>query len=143
MIDPTFDTHEGHTRRVTDAQARKTALLVAFVLAALAAWFLYRGRTNAVFVFGGVALALVVIGFLVPPLARRFHVVWMRLAALLGYVNSRILLSLLFYVVFTPFGFVRRLMGRDPLSRRGAKKESYWTERNRTRQPREQFERLF
>jgi hypothetical protein len=143
LIDPTFNTHDGHDARVTDAQARKTALLVACVLLALAAWFFYRGRTTTAIIFTGVALALLVMGFFVSPLARRFHTYWMKLAALLGYVNSRILLSLLFYMVFTPYGVVMRLAGRDPLRRRGAKRESYWTTRKRTRQPREQFERLF
>ena len=43
----------------------------------------------------------------------------------------------------TPYGVVTRLVGRDPLRRRGARAESYWVERKTTRQAREQFERLF
>ena len=43
----------------------------------------------------------------------------------------------------TPYGFISRLAGRDPLRRRGGGGESYWVERKRTRQGREQFERLF
>ena len=128
---------------VTDAQARNTALVVAAVLAGIAAWNLYKGRPVVVAVFGGLALALVVAGLLIPSLARRFHVLWMTLAVALGYVNSRILLSLLFYLVFAPYGFVSRLFKRDPLRRRGAGGESYWTPRKQTRQTREGFERLF
>ena len=128
---------------VTDAQARKTALVVAAVLSGIAAWNFYKGRTTVVLIFGGLALALIVTGFLLPALARRFHVVWMTLAAALGYVNSRVLLSLLFYLVFAPYGFVSRLFKRDPLRRRGAESESYWTPRKQTRQAREGFERLF
>ena len=128
---------------VTDAQARKTALVVAAVLSVIAAWNVYKGRTTVVAIFGGLALALLVTGLLLPALARRFHVLWMTVAAALGYVNSRVLLSVLFYLVFTPYGFVSRLFGRDPLRRRGAATESYWTPRDRTRQTREGFERLF
>ena len=128
---------------VTDAQARKTALVVAAVLAGIAAWNFYKGRTTVVLVCGGLALALVLMGLLIPALARRFHVFWMTLAVALGYVNSRILLSLLFYLVFAPYGFVSRLFKRDPLRRRGEASESYWTPRKTTRQTREGFERLF
>jgi hypothetical protein len=87
--------------------------------------------------------ALVVAGLLVPVAARAFHVAWMRLAVALGYVNSRVLLTLMYYLVFTPYGVVSRLVRRDPLCRRGKAEESYWVERKTTKQAREQFERLF
>lgn len=128
---------------VTDAQARKTALVVATVLLAIAAWNFYRGRRTVVAVSGGLAAALVLAGLALPAVSRRFHILWMKLAAGLGYVNSRILLGLMFYGIFTPYGFVSRFVGRDPLRRRGATGESYWTKRKNTRQAREQFERLF
>ena len=130
-------------KAVTDAQARKTALVVAAVLSGIAAWNVYKGRTTVVAIFGGLALALVIVGLLLPALARRFHVFWMTIASALGYVNSRVLLTLLFYLVFTPYGFVSRLFKRDPLKRRGATSGSYWTTRKLTRQTREGFERLF
>lgn len=129
--------------QVTDAQARKSALLVAGVLAGIAAWNLYRHRPTYVAIFGGLAVALALTGLLLPPLARQFHIYWMKLAGLLGYVNSRILLTLLFYGVFTPYRIVSRLFGRDPLTRRGGRLETYWTPRKNTRQLKEQFERLF
>jgi hypothetical protein len=129
---------------LTDAQARKTALVVASVLLAIAAWNLYRGRMTVVAVLGVAGVALVLTGLLLPALARRFHVFWMKVAAALGYVNSRVLLTLMYYGVFTPYGLVSRLVGRDPLGRRrGARPESFWTERKQTRQTKEQFERLF
>lgn len=131
-------------QRVTDAQARKTALVVAAVFLAIAAWNLYRGRTTIVAIFGGLGVALVLAGLFAPALARRFHVAWMSLAVALGYVNSRVLLTVMFYGVFTPYGFVSRLVGRDPLRRRrGADADSHWAERKQTRQTRGGFERLF
>ncbi len=128
---------------VTDAQARKTALLVACVLSLIAAWNFYRGRAGVAAVLGGVALLLLLAGLFVPAAARRFHVFWMRVAVVLGHVNSRVLLSLMYYLVMTPYGIVSRLAGRDPLRRRSPGGESYWVERKRTRQAKEQFERLF
>jgi Saxitoxin biosynthesis operon protein SxtJ len=126
-----------------NAQARKSALLVAAVLALFGAWNFYRGRMTVVAVLGGISLALLVVGLFVPPLARRFHNAWMRLALVLGYINSRILLFLMFYGLLTPYGIISRLIGRDVLNRRGQGRESYWVTRPKTRQTKEGFERLF
>ena len=146
MIEPKGSvTHAGGAAaaEATDAQARKSALLVAAVLLAVAAWNLYRGRTTVVAVLGSVGAALVLAGLFVPAAARAFHVAWMRLAVVLGHVNSRVLLTLVYYLMVTPYGVVSRLARRDPLRRRARAGASYWVERKTTRQSREGFERLF
>jgi hypothetical protein len=48
-----------------------------------------------------------------------------------------------YYGLFTPYRIVSRIVGRDPLRRRGAKEPTYWVKREYTRQTKEQFERLF
>jgi Saxitoxin biosynthesis operon protein SxtJ len=143
LIEPRGSVTHAEEPAVTDAQARKSALVVAAVLLLTAAWNLYRGRTTVVIVFGSISAALIIVGLFIPVAARAFHKAWMRFAVALGHVNSRVLLTLMYYLVFTPYGLVSRLAGRDPLRRRGAAGESYWTERKQTRQTREQFERLF
>jgi hypothetical protein len=143
LIEPKGSVTRRDESGVTDAQARKSALVVAGVLLLIAAWNFYRGRTTIVVIFGPISAALIIAGLLIPAAARAFHKAWMRLAVLLGHVNSRVLLTLMYYLVFTPYGLVSRLAGRDPLRRRDAGGESYWVERKRTRQEREQFERLF
>jgi hypothetical protein len=143
LIEPEGSVAVRREERVTDSQARKTVLVVAAVFLLIAAWNLYRGRMTVVFVFGAVGVVLPVVGLLIPAAARAFHNAWMRFASVLGQVNSRVLLSLMFYGALTPYGFVSRLAGRDPLRRRAKKQESYWIPRIRTRQAREQFERLF
>jgi hypothetical protein len=42
---------------------------------------------------------------------------WMKLGHGLGWVNTRIILSLLYYLVFTPVGLLMRLFGKDPMRR--------------------------
>ena len=143
MIEPRGSVTRSDESGVTNAQARKSALVVATVLLLIAAWNFYRGRTNVVIIFASIGAALIIAGLFIPAAARAFHKGWMRLAVALGHVNSRVLLTLMYYLVFTPYGLVSRLVGRDPLRRRGERGESYWVERKRTRQEREQFERLF
>ena len=70
---------------------------------------------------------------------------WMKLAAVMGWVNTRILLGLMFYLVFTPIALVRRALGRDPLDRRfdenarGA--STYWKRKVPPEDVRKYFER--
>jgi len=134
---------DGSEPVVSDIQARKTALIVGVVLFLISGWNLYRGRMPMSAVLGGVGGFLIAIGLFVPAAARGFHHFWMGIAGILGYVNSRILLTLLYYGVLTPYGFIQRLIGRDPLARRGPRQQTYWVRRQYTRQTKEQFERLF
>ena len=147
MIEPKLEKSRGKGKRapkqVSDKQARKTALIVAAVLALISVWNIYRGRFTVVAVFGGIAVLLTLIGLFVPVAARGFHRLWMGIAGVLGYVNSRILLTILYYLLLTPYGLISRLFGRDPLDRRGASRETYWVKRESTRQTQQQFERLF
>jgi len=52
-----------------------------------------------------------------PTLLRHVHAGWMRLAHVLGWVNTRVVLGLVFLLVFTPWGCIMRLLGRDTLQK--------------------------
>ena len=43
---------------------------------------------------------------------------WMMFAEKVGWVNTRIILFLLFFVMFMPIGFIMRLFGHDPMRKR-------------------------
>lgn len=129
--------------QVTTKQARKSVLVVAVVLLLIGLWNFYRSRETVAVVFTVISLSLAAVGFLIPRAAKLFHVYWMKLAMLLGAVNSRILLTLVFYLMFAPYNLISRLFGRDQLNRRGTKRSTNWTERQATRQTKERFERLF
>jgi len=57
--------------------------------------------------------ALVAPGFLGPA-----YRLWMKLAEVLAWINTRVLLGVVFYLVVTPIGLIMRLLGRDPGARR-------------------------
>jgi hypothetical protein len=131
------------TKSADVTTARRTALTVAIVLGLLAAWQFYRARVTAAEILAIAAGLLALSGLFVPPAALAFHRAWMGLALVLGYVNSRILLTLIYYGAVAPTGVVMRLRGHDPLERRGSRRDSYWIRRRDTRQTRAGFERAF
>jgi hypothetical protein len=65
-----------------------------------------------------VAAVLVAAALGAPESLRRFHKVWMRLGHVLGAIQSRVLLAIVFFLVVTPLGLLRRLArkahGFDP-----------------------------
>ncbi len=124
-------------------QARKTALSVGVALIVIGGWSLWRHHLLRAEIFGGAGVLLCLLGLAAPRWALPFHLAWMKFAGVLGYINSRVILSVMYYGVLTPIGAVTRLLGRDPLNRRRAPAESYWIPRPKPRQEREQFERLF
>ena len=96
-------------------------------LIGLVSW--YRGHTTVPAVLWTISAALFLLGLIFPNLFRRVQRVWMGLAIVLGWVNTRIILSLLFYAVLTPVGLIMRLF-RDPLDRQlGDGRASYWVRR--------------
>lgn len=61
---------------------------------------------------------------------KRLYDYWMLFAKALGWINTRILLSLMYFVVFTPFRIVSIVIGKDFLDRKIEKdRESYWNKR--------------
>ena len=44
--------------------------------------------------------------------------VWMRIGLVLGWINSRIILGLIFYIAVTPMGLIMLLLKRDPMTRK-------------------------
>ncbi len=80
------------------------------------------------------ALVALVLDMTYPPLYRPVAIVWLGLSHLIGTVMSKVILGLVFFVVVTPFGMVRRLMGHDALNLKGFKsgEESVMTVRNHT-----------
>lgn len=132
-----------NSKNVTKEEARKTAFIVATVLIAVAAWLYYRSRPDGAVVLGLISAVLIIAGAFIPPAAKAFHRIWMTIAFALGYINSRIILTLVYFLVFVPYRIFSRLFGRDPLDLRSPQRDSYWHQRAKTRQEPEQFERLF
>lgn len=49
------------------------------------------------------------IGFILGPVGDFIHIIWMQLAKVLGYINSRIILSILFSLLLSPLALLRKL----------------------------------
>ena len=101
-------------RQMTNNESRDTGM--AMVLLVLVLWLAFR-RDGLVFA----ATVLLVLAMTVPRAFAPVAVVWLGLSHAIGTVMSKVLLSLVFALVITPIGVVRRLLGKDTLQLRGFK----------------------
>jgi hypothetical protein len=67
-----------------------------------------------VFVYS--ALALMLVALFLKPLARVISRGWMKFAEVVGTFNSKLILSLVFYLLLTPLALLYRAFNRNPLS---------------------------
>jgi hypothetical protein len=96
----------------------------------LAAIFLAIYLKQNIFVKGAFFLTLITI--IVPIVFYPFAAVWFWLSKVLSVVGSQVLLTIVFFIVVTPVGLVRRLLNKDKLKIEQFKKstKSVMTDRN-------------
>jgi hypothetical protein len=93
---------------------------------------------SALVVAGLFALAAMLIPTALAPVYRG----WMRLAGILGWINTRIILVIIFFLIVTPLGMLMRLFRRNPLESPG-RNGSYWTEPPRSSYGDRHYEKQF
>ena len=112
---------------ITRDQSRDTGMaMVLLLLLALLKW----GRNELLIA----ALIVHVVNMIVPQVFRPVAIAWFGLAHLLGAVASRVLMVVVFALVVTPIGLLRRALGKDSLRLRAFRSGngSVMVERNHT-----------
>jgi ABC-type uncharacterized transport system permease subunit len=77
----------------------------------------------------GVAGVFLVVALVRPALLHTLNKAWTLLGLLLGRIVNPILTAVLFFLVFTPVGFISRFMGKDPLRLKMRETDTYWIRR--------------
>ena len=104
------------TSSPTEKQLREFGLLIGFLFPFLIGWLLptifrHQFRSWTLWIsFPSFILAIARPGLLHYP-----YIAWMKLGYILGWINSRIILGLVFLVVLQPIALVMRSFGYDPL----------------------------
>lgn len=116
-----------HRKKSESRRAIEFAVILAcmgLVFAALAVW---RHHTLRGAVFAGAGIVALALALLVRPVWLLLFRLWMKFGEALGWVMTRVILTLFYFAILTPYGLVRRLMGKPTLDtawRDG--RVSYW-----------------
>lgn len=113
-------THE--TKDMTPAELRKfgliTGAIIILFIGGFLPWWWHRNIWDwqqVTLPLGGVLIAWALAH---PASMIYFYKPWMKLAEGLGFINTRIILFIVFYGLFLPMGVVMRLFGKDPMQRK-------------------------
>jgi len=135
---------EAATRKKSRRAEREFGLIVGGVLLLISGWWLYRGKfptlSHVTLPLGGL---LVLLGLIFPAALVWPNKAWMALAEVLSFVTTRIILAFVFFVIVTPIGFIKRLLGWDPLHRRAAASDSYWLPYSERQKDPRHYEKMF
>ena len=92
---------------------------------------------------GIIALTFVGLGLVIPVVLKPLYFVWMTFAAILGWVMTRVILSLVFYLIITPIGLLTKLLGEDFLALKRGDSDSYWNYRDSAEELNQDYEKQF
>ena len=122
---------------------RKFGITISIILMIIAG-FLFWKEKESFQIFLTVGTILFVLGILVPAILKPIYWVWMIFATILGWIMTRVILSLLFYIIITPIGLIYRFFGKQFLELRWDKsKESYWNFKTNEHLQKENYEKQF
>lgn len=119
--------------RVTDSsytsqRGRRFAFTLAAAFAVIATIVLWRGRDTAGLVIGGISAVLLVAGAVVPARLGPIERAWMGFAGAISRVTTPLFMGIMYFVVLTPAGWVRRTFGKNPIVHTG-ESGTYWATR--------------
>ena len=124
-------------------ELRQFGITFAVVLGFLSFWFLWRGRDEG-YVLLIISIVFLALGLFLPNLLKPLQKLWMTLAVLLGWLMTRVILIILFYLVVNPIGLLARLCGKDFLNKKfDSKADSYWIPREATTPDKKTYENQF
>ncbi|UCE24589.1 MAG: hypothetical protein JSU74_00635 [Candidatus Zixiibacteriota bacterium] len=124
-------------------ELRSFGIVMAVALAIIGGILLWNESRYYVHIFG-IGAAFLVLGLAVPILLWPIHKVWMSLAIVLGWVMTRLILAVLFYLVFTPIGLVARIFGKKFINTAVDREaDSYWIVKEKLSIDKADYEKQF
>jgi hypothetical protein len=125
-------------------ELRNFGITLGIIFGLLGSLLLWREKGYVVtfFILSGFFLFF---GLALPGLLKQIYKVWMTLALIMGWVMTRVILSILFYLLVTPIGLAARLVGKNFLDKKfkSENSNSYWIKKEKTVFKKSDFERQF
>jgi heme/copper-type cytochrome/quinol oxidase subunit 4 len=114
----------------TKKELKKFGLSVGPILVIIS-FLLYYKKVEAFWYFSAIGVILLGSATIIPVILKPIYLVWMGTATIIGWAMTRLILSLLFYIVLTPLSLILRLFGKKFLELGWEKtQDTYWNYRN-------------
>ena len=109
---------------------RKFGITIGILLMIIAGILFWKEKESFQ-IFLTIGAVLCVFSVVIPVILKPIYWIWMIFATILGWIMTRVILSILFYVIITPIGFIPRIFGKQFIELKWNKKNStYWNYRS-------------
>jgi hypothetical protein len=103
---------------------------LAIVIAGVLLYFFSSYKMTGIYT-GVIGIVLILVSFFAPVKIKGVYKIWMTFALILGWFVSKIIFTIIFYLVVTPIGFIAKLVGKEFLDLNFSKKvDSYWVRKS-------------
>jgi hypothetical protein len=125
-------------------QIRTFGIGLAVLLTVLALWKFYKGHQTVAFILFLFGALSAVLALFCQPLLKPVYIVFIRISHVVGWINTRVLLALIYYIIITPLGIVIRIFGKDLLDRKIEPfRQSYWIKRKKVAVEKSRYEKQY
>ncbi len=116
--------------KTTRKEIKNFGITIGLILLVIGAILFWKTNTSYL-IFIIIGLVLLVSGLTIPIILKPIYFIWMVFAAILGWIMTRVILSILYYAIMTPIRLISRLFGKQFIELRWDKsKRSYWNYRS-------------
>ena len=116
--------------------------IIGFILMLISVFLFFREKDSFIYFFS-IGLIFNGLGIIIPAALKPFYKIWMTFAIIIGWVMTRVILSVLFYLIISTIGIFARLVGKDFLNLKSKSNESYWNIRNKEYELNQDYEKQF
>ena len=122
---------------------RKFGITIGLILMIVSGFLFWKEKESFQILLTAGAI-LLILGVTIPAILKYIYWVWMIFATIIGWIMTRMILSLMFYMIFTPIGFILRLFGKQFIELNWNKTDStYWKYRTKSIFEKEDYEKQF
>ena len=122
---------------------RKFGLTVGGVLVIIAVFLFYFEKPAAIY-FAIIGAILILTGLIYPTILKPLNKVWMGLAIVLGFIMSRVILTIFFYIILTPISLLAKIFRKKFMVLKYDKSaKTYWEKRSIIHKKPIDYERQF
>ena len=118
--------------KILKEELRKFGLTFGFVFGLIGGFLLWRLNENYIY-FIVAAIVTSLLGLTAPALLSYFYKIWMFIARIMSWINTRVILAIIFFLILTPIALLMRLFGKQFIELKWDKSvKSYWNIRERS-----------
>ena len=122
---------------------RKFGIIIGLILLVIAGFLFWKEKESfqILLTFGVIFFFL---GIAIPFILKPIYWVWMILATIIGWIMTRVILSLLYFLIVTPIGLISRIFGKQFLELKWNKSSNtYWNYRSVSVPEKYKYEKQF